>query len=745
MNLHLERAAAVRRLVDETRRIEREGITRGTLDRIGGLLAALAARAELFPQEEFPLDTDGGIYRLSEDPDHRFALYASAGGAGKKVPPHNHTTWAIIAGVHGEERNVVYERLDNGARPDFVQLREAPAKEKTLRRGDVIGYLPDDFHHIETPPARPGSGSGDALHLHFYGLSLEHLPDRVTVDLATGKARRFMARAKILTPLIDVVQVKAMLASGEVFAFLDVREEGEFATQGHPLFATPLPLSRLEPRALALLPDPNIRIVLIDSGEEAIDPQWAGRANRAAAVLSRLGYTDIMMVRAGLRAWREAGYEIFTGVNVPSKAFGEVVEHENDTPRIEAADLQKLVDAGTDLVILDSRPMPEFNNMSIPGGIDCPGAELVYRVKDFAPRPETLVVVNCAGRTRSIIGAQSLINAGLPNKVIALKNGTMGWHLAGLQVAHGETKSFGPQGPEAARFAQAAAADIARRMNIGRIDKAGLDRLAAAGRPLYRLDVRDPSEYAQGHLEGFRHAAGGQLVQATDQYVGARNATIVLHDNDGVRATMTAHWLKQMGWPDVHVLDHQPAPGDLTTAAEPRYPTGFAVPTPAAVTARELNQTLNQTPEQLLVIDLDTSLRYRDGHVPGAWFAVRAGLSRTIPELLARQKGASRIVLVSPDGETAALATAEAEAAANGLPVAILSGGMQAWRKDGLPVETGHTRMADPPTDVWYRPYDFSDTREKVEEAMRQYLEWEVDLVPQVVRDGDARFSVLKT
>ena len=351
----------------------------------------------------------------------------------------------------------------------MVQLREAPAKEKTLRRGDVICYLPDDFHHIETP-----AGSGDALHLHFYGLSLEHLPDRLSVDMATGAAKRFMAKAKILTPLLSVQQVKAMLKSGEVFAFFDVREEGEFSTQGHPLFATPLPLSRLEPRAFALLPDPHTRIVLMDSGEEGHDPQWSGRANRAAAKLSALGYTNVAVMKGGLKAWRDAGYEVFTGVNVPSKAFGEVVEHENDTPRIDAADLQKLVDAKTDLVILDSRPMPEFNNMSIPGGIDCPGAELVYRVKDFAPNPETLVVVNCAGRTRSIIGAQSLINAGLPNKVIALKNGTMGWHLAGLKVARGETKSFGPQGPEAAKFAQAAAANIASKMNIKKIDKAGL-------------------------------------------------------------------------------------------------------------------------------------------------------------------------------------------------------------------------------------------------------------------------------
>jgi hypothetical protein len=127
--LYQERAIAVRRLVDQARAIEKGGVTYASLDRIGGLLARLARRADLLRQAEFPLGADGGIYRLSEDPDHRFALHASAGGPGKKVPPHNHTTWAVIAGVHGAERNVVYERLDNGARADFVQLHEAPAKE----------------------------------------------------------------------------------------------------------------------------------------------------------------------------------------------------------------------------------------------------------------------------------------------------------------------------------------------------------------------------------------------------------------------------------------------------------------------------------------------------------------------------------------------------------------------------------------------------------------------------------------
>src|SRR5258708_19983072 len=163
MSMYQERAEAVRTLVSQAREIEKSGVTYANLDKIGGLLAKLARRAELFPPEEFPLGSDGGIYRLSEDPDHRFALYASAGGPGKKVPPHNHTTWAVIAGVHGAERNVVYDRLDNGAREGFVQLREAPAKAKPPKSADFIAYLPDAFHHIETPAA-----SAPPLHLPFY-------------------------------------------------------------------------------------------------------------------------------------------------------------------------------------------------------------------------------------------------------------------------------------------------------------------------------------------------------------------------------------------------------------------------------------------------------------------------------------------------------------------------------------------------------------------------------------------------
>ncbi len=731
MSVWNERAAAVRETLAQVRAIELgEGVSPESLAKIGEALVGLATRTELFPLDQFPVRAEGGVYRVSEDPDHRFALYASAGKAGKLVPPHNHTTWAVIAGVHGQEHNVRYARAATDG--DTVTLEKG--EEITVEKGNCVAYLPDDFHTIEVHDS-----GAPALHLHLYGLSLEKLPERITVDLAASVGKRFPFKPKILTPVIPVAEVKALMSGEDELAFLDVREEGEFS-EGHTLFAQSVPLSKLELRAMTLLPNPAVRIVVMDNGDEG---QSTGRAGRAASRLSRCGYANLAVVDGGLKAWREAGFEVFGGVNVPSKAFGEIVEHECETPRLDATELKAMVDAGQNVVILDSRPFEEFRNMAIPGGIDCPGAELVYRVKDLVPDPETLVIVNCAGRTRSIIGAQSLINAGLPNKVMALKNGTMGWHLAGLQVARGATTRFGEQSEAAGTWAREAAAKVAERFGVRFIDRAAQKAIeadvAAAGGSVFRFDVRDRLEYEAGHLHDFRHAAGGQLVQATDQYVGVRHATIILTDNDRARATMTAHWLIQMGWKKVHVLDHVPEAGELATGPERRFVPGLAAPDIATLGAREVAGMVERG--EALVIDLDNSIRYREAHVPGAWFAVRANLRATLPTMIAQAPDAKKIVIVSPDGVLAQLAADDLMEDDATWPVAVLGGGMRAWRDAGLPVEKGHSHMADPPTDVWYRPYDRT---EGVEAAMNQYLVWEIDLVGQLQRDGDARFGVLK-
>ena len=228
---------------------------------------------------------------------------------------------------------------------------------------------------------------------------------------------------------VSPAAVKAMLGDGQELAPIDLREELIFS-RSHLLWARNAPLSRLELRFAALVPRKATRIVLIDDDDSL--------AQRAAEVLTRAGYSDLSYLEGGNAAWAEAGFELFSGVNVPSKAFGEFIEHTSGTPSVSAHELDAMMRAGTDMVVLDSRPYDEYSRISIPTGVNVPGAELVLRVHDIAPSPDTLVVVNCAGRTRSIIGAQSLINAGVPNKVVALRNGTMGWHLAGFTCDHGK-------------------------------------------------------------------------------------------------------------------------------------------------------------------------------------------------------------------------------------------------------------------------------------------------------------------
>ncbi|MGC2412493.1 MAG: rhodanese-like domain-containing protein, partial [Stellaceae bacterium] len=225
-------------------------------------------------------------------------------------------------------------------------------------------------------------------------------------------------------------EARAMLQDGAEIALIDVREEGVFADEGHPFFANSVPLSRLELMIRQLVPRKAARIVVLDGGPGALDGE--DLAERAAAKLAAMGYVDLFVMSGGARGWAAAGFELFTGVNVPSKAFGELVEHRCKTPHIAASELKRRIDSGEEVLIVDSRPLAEFRNMSIPGAFDCPGAELVYRVPGRVRSPESLVVVNCAGRTRSIIGAQSLRNAGLANPIMALENGTMGWELAGL-------------------------------------------------------------------------------------------------------------------------------------------------------------------------------------------------------------------------------------------------------------------------------------------------------------------------
>jgi len=531
-------------------------------------------------------------------------------------------------------------------------------------------------------------------------------------------------------PRIDAASVHALLGGSTEYAFLDVREEGLFNT-GHPLTIVSAPFSHLEARIAALVPRRATRLILMDQSDE-------GLAERAAHRLAGWGYTDISIMTDGLEGWRKAGLEVFAGIYVPSKAFGEFVEHRYDTPAIDAGELRRWIDDGKDMIILDSRPYTEFHNYSLPGGIDCPGAELVHRVFDLVESDETTIVVNCAGRTRGIIGAQSLINAGVRNPVVCVRNGTAGWHLSGETMARGSRAVAPPPSPRGLAAAMEAAMRVSKRFGVREIDAPGLRELQAdPARSLYFFDVRTPEEYEAGHIKGARSAPGGQLIQSTDHYVATRNSRIVLCDDNGVRARMTASWLIQLGWPEVFVLTGGlvACGAALDKGAEPveLLPVQAGGGGGERINVLELHRLLASG--EAVVVDLANSLKFRVRHIPGAWFAVRSRLETGLAQVAAGAPGARRIVLTSDDGSFAALAAADA-AAATTLPVSILDGGTAAWATAGLPLASGLENMTSATDDVWYSPYDYDDLRQ----SMTAYLTWEIDLIQQLDKDRSLQF-----
>ncbi|HJU16310.1 MAG TPA: rhodanese-like domain-containing protein [Stellaceae bacterium] len=518
---------------------------------------------------------------------------------------------------------------------------------------------------------------------------------------------------------ITPAQLRARFRSGGEIAIVDAREEGSFHDR-HLLMASCLPLSRLELIAPDLLPRRSAPIVVCDGGE--------GLAERAASRLSEGGYTDVTVLEGGVGAWEKAGFPVYSGVHVPSKAFAEVVEHEYGTPWISAEDLARRQQQGEPLAIFDSRSFEEYHANSIPGAISVPGAELVYRFAELVPSPDTFVVVNCGGRTRSIIGAQSLIDAGVPNRVVSLKDGTMAWHLAGLEVVSGASTRAPEVSAAGAAAARQRADAVARRYGVPVIDRATFAQWQRDNdrRTLYVMDVRDPAEYRAGHLPGTAMAPGGQLVQETDAWLGVWGARVVLVDDTGVRARMTASWLRRMGW-DAAVLDGALDDAEREQGAPEARGGSFplAGPEPETVTPAQLRA------GSFVVVDLALSRRHRAGHVPGAWFAIRARLGAALAKL-----PPGDLVLTSEDGRIARFAAAEIAARRR---AKVLAGGTAAWQAAGLPLETGMGPQADEPDDVALSARERPSDRERY---MRAYLAWEIDLVNQIARDADCRFRL---
>ncbi len=521
-------------------------------------------------------------------------------------------------------------------------------------------------------------------------------------------------------------ELKAALVDGMEIALLDVRETGVFV-RGHILLAASAPLWRMEVQMDRLVPRRSTRIVLTDA-DGSLLPQ-------AAAKLARLGWHNVSVLAGGTAGWVAAGLQLFTGSNVLSKAFGELVEHTRHTPSISAEELHARVERGDDLVVVDSRTPEEFAEFSLAFAHSLPGAELVYRIGEIAPRPDTLVVVNCAGRTRGIVGAQTLIDAGIPNQVASLQDGTLAWLMAGHTLAHGRLAPLPEPGDAVRLAALARARDVAARAGVRRIDASTLARFGAEAdtRSLYCFDARTREEYEAGHLAGWRWAPGGQLVQAIDEYVATRGARIVLIDWDGVRALTTAAWLAQMGGYEVFVV----APPEVPQLATgPEHVLVLPVQKAAArITAVALDAAMKAG--TVLVFDVERRSAYERTHVAGARFCVPDRLE----EFLVATPQQQCVVLTSSDG-TLAQTVASQLSSRTGRVVHALAGGTRAWVADGLTTSSGGQDVLTGDDDYFYSPYGYADIARR-DAGFKQYIDWELGLVAQLEREGDVGIRLM--
>ncbi|BBU31470.1 transferase [Burkholderia sp. THE68] len=517
---------------------------------------------------------------------------------------------------------------------------------------------------------------------------------------------------------IDASTLRHWLNDGREIALLDVREAGQFG-EGHPFFATPLPFSRLELDAPRLLPRFTVRIVLLDDGYA-----HASVAQRAAARLRQLGYDDIAILEGGASAWQRAGYTLFRGINVPSKTFGELVEREYGTPHVSAVQLQRwrAERGGCPIALIDGRTPDEHRRMAIPGAVCVPNGELAAHIDAFAGSPDTTIVIHCAGRTRSIIGAQTLRNLGIRRDVFALENGTQGWTLAGFELEHGSTRGHA-DAPLAGSDARTRAQALAQRFGVVALDertaRAWLDD---ATRTTYLLDVRAPEEYARDGLPFAQHAPGGQLVQATDQSVAVRHARLLLVDHDGIRAPVVAHWLVQLGF--------EAATVDADIAAR------FA-PREHARAARDDDASAHpDLADDSIVLDLRASAAHRHARPAGSHWTIRPRVFDTLREAHATHD-TPIVLFTDPNARHAARLVADDLRDAGFAHVTIAAAGLDAW-----PGAVDRAELYLTPEQRIDFLFFVHDRHEGNLDAARAYLAWETGLIAQCAADELAAFRV---
>ena len=517
--------------------------------------------------------------------------------------------------------------------------------------------------------------------------------------------------------MTNITELTDFFASDEAFVLLDPRETGVFA-RAHILGSTNVPLSVMEIQLVNLVPNRQTKIIVV-----ADDPRIA---DLTLTRLVAMHYENVSVLEGGIAAWGLAGYVLFSGANVLSKAFGEFVEAKLHTPSISASKLKHWQDTNQSFILLDGRTKDEHQNYCIPGAMHCANADLPRATQILRKNPEIPVVVHCAGRTRSIIGCQVLIDSGLENSVFALENGTIDWLDAGFSLEYGADRPFDFASTEVTQEMLIHTQSLANDFDIVELSAAQLDLQDQSFETIYRFDIRSPHEFKKGSLTGTVNVPGGQLVQATDKYIAVRNAAIILLDDDSIRAKYTAIWLRRMGWKNIFTYCLSDSDYSLPQYRM-QHVQGEYIDSTALVT--KLND------PDICILDLRRSPDYYRQHIPGA-----AYFSRPIDgQYDALQRDKTFVLVASTCLQYTDLVATEI--AESGRGVVMLEGGMQAWLNRDLPIENINHQFLSYPVDVVPDPEDYGDSF-VVQREGKRYLRWEIELIDLIANEPAARFSV---
>lgn len=513
--------------------------------------------------------------------------------------------------------------------------------------------------------------------------------------------------------------LEKLIAGGNEYALLDVREAGE-AEKGHIAGSVFVPRRQLEFRLWELIPNRATRVILYDSGGSD------KRAALAFGTLKRFGYINVAILKDGATGWQSAGHLLVEGSNVPSKFFGEYLLSYEKVPELTAEELAQWKEEGRKFVLCDIRTPEEHKTAHIPGARPAPSFEIARLIGDFMAT-EDPVIVHCAGRTRSILAAQTLRVLGLEN-TYAMKNGTMGWVLAGHEL-----REQNPEAPlmpteNSRSMLEAKARELAGKEGICSIAPEVLaDIIAereAGDTNSYIFDVRALNEFLDGHIPGSLALPGGQAVQRADEFVAVGAAPIYFIDDAEGRAVITAFWFRQMGYPNTFYLrgglqnwTDQGRP--LEKGRGRRKPIGLesAEKSCRLLTPQEASTKLQHVP-RTTVLNVDHSRNFSKAHIEGSQWLPRGFIEQKIEALVPNRH--DPILLTCRRGDHSCFAD-EALRMLGYKNTAVLAGGIAAWEEAGLPTQSG-TLSPIEAEDLVLPPYA------RGEAGMERYLAWEEKL-----------------